>query len=108
METDVRKDWFMNQHFNEAQLQQIYEWEQKSEKVADVIPTEGGFNLHHIEDAERKIDLCFMKDEYMLRRWAERLGYKISDGKTAKQFENENGIKDEPIVVAQNYLLKQK
>ena len=60
METDVRKDWFMNQHFNEAQLQQIYEWEQKSEKVADVIPTEGGFNLHHIEDAERKIDLCFI------------------------------------------------
>lgn len=97
MERDIREDWFMNQHFNKKQLQQIYDWEQKSGKVADIIPTEGGFNLHHIEDNKHNIDLCFMKEEYMLRRWAERLGYKIGDGKTSKQFEKEKGIKDEDI-----------
>ncbi len=99
MMEDVRKDWFMNQHFSKEQLQEIYDWEQISGKVADIIPTAEGFNLHHIEDKERKIDLCFMKEEYMLRRWAERLGYKTSDGKTAKQFEEEHEIKDEPLVV---------
>lgn len=94
---DVRKDWFMNQHFDEGQLQQIFDWEQKSGKVAKVVPTQDGFILVHIEDTGHKIDLCFQKEEYELRRWAERLGYKTSDGKTAKQFEEENGIKDEPI-----------
>lgn len=97
---DIRKDWFMNQHFTKEQLQQLYDWEQLSGKIVDIISHEGeqGFTLHHIEDVERGIDLCFMKEEYMLRRWAERLGYKTRDGKTAKQFEEEHGIKDEPII----------
>lgn len=97
-ETDVRKDWFMNQHFSKEQLQQIYDWEQKSGKVADVIQVEGGFSLHHIEDSEKKISLCGMDEEYMLRRWAERLGYKISDGKTSDEYEKENGIADPEII----------
>ena len=91
---DVRKDWFMNQHFSEKQLQQIYEWEEKSGKIVNVVPTEEGFTIYHIEDREKSIDLCFMKEEYMLRRWVERLGYKTSDRKTSQQFEDEHGIKD--------------
>lgn len=98
MERDVRKEWFMQQHYNTEELQQIYEWEQKSGTVGDVVPVEGGFCLHNISDTERKISLCFMKEEHELRRWTERLGYKTSDGKTAQQFEDENGIKDEPVV----------
>jgi len=95
---DCRKDWFMQQHFSAEQLQQIYDWGQKSGKIADVVPIDEGFSLHHIEDTERKIGLCFMKEEHMLRRWAERLAYKMSDGKTWKQFEEEHGIKDEIII----------
>jgi hypothetical protein len=98
METDVKKDWFMQQHFNSEELQQIYEWEQKSGKVGDIIPGGPGFCLYNIADTERKIILCSMQEEYMLRRWTERLGYKTSDGKTAQQFEDEHGIKDAPIV----------
>lgn len=96
---DCRKDWFMQQHFSPEELQQIYDWEQESGKIAKVInDAEIGFAAHHILDVENKIDLCRMKEEYMLRRWVERLGYKTKDGKTAKQFEEENGIKDEPRI----------
>ncbi len=97
--TDIREDWFMNQHFSKTELQKIYEWEQKSGKVADVVAVVGGFDLYHSEDKRKKILLGFQKQEYMLRRWAERLGYKISDGKTSKQFEVENGIKDQPASI---------
>lgn len=99
METDVRKDWFMQQHFDTDELQKIYDWEQKSGKVGDVISIPEGYVLRHIEDKEGNIDLCFMKEEHELRRWTERLAYKTSDGKTAQQFEDENGIKDEPFIV---------
>jgi hypothetical protein len=103
---DVRQDWFMQQHFSEVDLQQIYEWEQISGKVAEVVPIDNGFNLHHIEDKERKIDLCFMQEEYMLRRWAERLGYTMSDGKTSKQFDEENGKQDPPYVPGEEVFRK--
>lgn len=105
MEEDVRKDWFMNQHFTKEQL---YGWEKISGKVAEVVKTPEGFFLHHIEDLEKKIDLCFMKEEYMLRRWTERLGYKTKDGKTSKQFEEENGIKDPPVIVGEEIFRKDR
>lgn len=86
----------MQQHFNKEQLQQIYEWEQKSGKVANIVAVQSGFTLHHIEDTEHEIVLCFMEEEYMLRRWTERLGYVTSDGKTSKQYDEEHGKTDPP------------
>lgn len=101
MGTDVRQDWFMNQHFSKEELEKIYAWEQSSGKIACIVSTEEGFKLFHINDTNHEIDLCVMKEEYMLRRWSERLGYTTNDGKTAKQFEEENGIKDAPVVVGE-------
>lgn len=104
---DIREDWFMNKHFSKDELEEIYQWEQEAGKVAKIITKDNFpdllndeyFALVHINDLSNRIILCSMKEEYMLRRWAERLGYTINDGKTAKQFEEENGIKDEPINV---------
>jgi len=77
----------MQQHFSSEELQQLYDWEQLSGKVANIKKVDGGFIMYHVEDKEHKIDMCFMEEEYMLRRWIERMAYKTSDGKTAEQFE---------------------
>lgn len=98
MDTDVRKDWFMQQHFDSDQLQQIYNWDQDAGRIAESVKTTEGFVLYHIQDAERKIGLCFMKEEYMVRRWADRLGYKMSDGKTSNEFDKENDLEDPPYI----------
>ena len=95
---DCRKDWFMQQHFSPEELQQIYDWEQESGKIAKVIKDTDGFVAYHILDGENKIYLCRMKEEYMLRRWLDRLSYNANDGKTVKQFEEETGIKEEPVI----------
>lgn len=99
---DVREEWFMQQHFSKEELQQLFEWERKSGRVTEVkASVKEGFSLYHIEDVEGKIELCYMKEEYMLRRWAERLGYKMKDRKTSLQFEEEHGIKDLPIEIGE-------
>ena len=83
--SDVRNDWFMQQNFTKEELEKLYQWETKSQKVCVIAGNEDdGFNAFHIEDAEHLIDLCYMKKREMLLRWISRLGYVTNDGETFK------------------------
>jgi len=97
MTDDIRKSWFMQQHFTTEELESIYQWEQVSGKTAVVIPTDG-YSAYHVADTSKSICLCTMAEEYMLRRWIERLGYKTWDGMTAKEFEEAHGIITPPVI----------
>lgn len=94
---DVRKDWFMQQHFSPEELQKLFDWEFRYGKVGVVVSEKLGYSLYNCADIDHELCLCFMAEEYMLRRWADRLGYKMIDGKTSEQFEREKGIADPPL-----------
>ena len=75
---DVRKSWFMQQHFSPEELQRLYEWEILGGKIAKIVNDADGWKAFHKLDDNNEIDMCRMDDEEMLRRWINRLGYTVS------------------------------
>lgn len=92
MKTTITESWFMKQHFNETELLTLKSWEDKSGMIAEAFLVDGRYQLHHVEDVNKSIILCVMDEEYMVRRWAERLGFAMKDGLSCKEFEAANGI----------------
>lgn len=73
---DCRKSWFMQQWYTPEQLQQLYEWEQKSGRKA-FITQEGEDNwcAWHIEDVDKTIDLVSQKTRKDVEAWMTRKQY---------------------------------
>lgn len=85
------KSWFMKENFTDEELTLLQSWIDKSGSVAEVHLNDGRFQLHHIEDEHKMLVLCIMDEEYMLRRWAERLGLTMKDGITSKEYDKLHG-----------------
>ncbi len=91
---EIINSWFIKEHLNEAELVLLQSWLDKSGSIVDVFPSNNRFQLHHIEDKAKVLILCVMDEEYMARRWAERLGFTMRDGVTSKEYDAKHGKTD--------------
>lgn len=74
---DIREDWFFNQHYSKDELNQLWEWSQKSGEIVDIKINNGKWSGFHIEDTEFTIDIAGQSTESDCRIWMERLGFKV-------------------------------
>lgn len=78
--TDVRKEWFYQQHFSTEELEQLHQWNGEQGMKAIVAMNDGGnYGGYHIADKGRTIMLVAYADKGMCETWIRRLGFELEE-----------------------------
>jgi len=75
---DFRNEWFFKQWYSDNELNQLWEWCQKSGEFVDIrLNKHDKWSGFHIEDKDFTIELAGQPTETDCRNWMQRLGFKV-------------------------------
>jgi len=74
---DFRDEWFFNEWYTKDELNQLWEWCEKSGGIVDIKLNNEKWSGFHIEDKDFTIDIAGQSTENDCRNWMTRLGFEV-------------------------------
>ena len=76
---DFRDEWFFNEWYTKDELNQLWEWCEKSGNFFTIKENNGKWSGFHIEDTEKTIDIAGQPTKNDCKNWITRLGFQIKE-----------------------------
>ena len=71
-----KRDWFLNQHFTDEELDKLWDWSEIS-NTAKAVEKEGNWWGFMTEDKDQEVELVVMENKKDCEQWIERLGFEL-------------------------------